>query len=167
MSRRLAFGSILVLVAVAVLRIASVWDSLPPSMASHFAAGGQPNDWMGRGGFFAFYFGVVGLVTALLLGIGGLMRVLPDHLLNLPHREHWLAPERREGTLERIARAFRVYAFTTVLFSAAVLELVLRANLEGRGLANGPFFVMLVAYLAFTGIWTIQFTRAFAQPEAG
>lgn len=164
MSRRLALGSILALFAAAVLRVALVWDQLPPFIASHFGASGQPDAWMGRTGFFAFYFALVGSVAALLLGVAWLVRVLPSRLVNLPHRDYWLAPERREGTLERIARSFRVYAFSTVLFSLAVLELVLRANLDRGGLANGPFLVMLVGYLAFTLVWTIGFTRSFTRP---
>jgi hypothetical protein len=44
----------------------SVWDQLPPRMATHFGASGQPNGWMMRDTSFIFAMVVTALVLAAL-----------------------------------------------------------------------------------------------------
>lgn len=155
---------ILGLFLVGALRVAQVWEGLPATMASHFGGGGAPNAFMDRQSFFAFYAVINAFVVALLLGVSVLLAKLPPRLINLPAREHWLAPERRDATIERLGRAFDVYALWTAAFSLGVLELVLRANLSGAGLANGAFMAMLVAYMLFTLGWTVWLLLTLRPP---
>ena len=54
------------IVIAIVVRIVDVWPELPATMGSHFAAGGQPNAFMSRGGFFLFISLVCGGTIAMM-----------------------------------------------------------------------------------------------------
>jgi hypothetical protein len=77
---------------------------MPERVATHFDWRGQPNGWMSSQGYLAFM-AVFGLVFPLVpAGLCLLLRFLPDSLINVPHREYWLAPERRGETAGYLIR---------------------------------------------------------------
>jgi uncharacterized membrane protein len=135
-----------------------VWrtsTTLPPIVASHFAANGAANGFMPRG----FY---VILLLVLIIGVPLLLAFLPTALadrggqiLNLPNREYWLAAARREHTLEFVRLHGQWFAAAVALFMAYVHWLVLRANarqppaLSTFGITAGlvTFFLLLVVWL--------------------
>jgi hypothetical protein len=139
-------------------------DALPPVMASHFDARGKPDGFQSRTSFF---------VTCALLQLGRLalfaalpwlMRRMPTRLLNLPHREHWLAPERKAQSITRAATLLDAFALATLALMAATFELALRANLRGGPLESSAMWLLLAAYLAFSLFWMVRFMRAFPAP---
>lgn len=160
---------VVILVAL-VVRIALVWAALPPVVASHFDAGGTPNDTMGRLGFFILMGVIMGGTVLLLFGMPLFLRSLPSHMLNVPNRDYWLANDtRRIEALDRLA-AFLGWmgAATTALFALA-LELTIRANLSGGRLQGGVLMVALVAYAVVTVAaiaWQMRALRV-PEPEAG
>src|SRR5207237_1170658 len=77
---------------------------LPERVATHFDASGQPNGWMSRHGHIIFIM-LLGLALPLLVaGSFFCLRFFPGRGINLPHREYWLAPERRAGTFSYLLR---------------------------------------------------------------
>lgn len=72
------------------------WPQLPERMAIHFDAKGTPNDWMGKGPATLLSISLVTLLPMFFLSISQVIRWLPASMINLPHREYWLAPERRD-----------------------------------------------------------------------
>ncbi|MBL8860429.1 MAG: hypothetical protein JNK02_00310 [Planctomycetes bacterium] len=98
------------------------WGALPERFATSFGFDGRPRDSMGRGGFVALALAVSAALPLVLGGLSAWIARVPDHLVNLPDREYWLAPERRAGTLAR-----------------------LRTFLEFLGLAQGALFALLFA----------------------
>jgi len=154
------------LFAVAVIRVALVWDRLPPFMASHFGASGRPDGWMSRGGFFLFYAVVFGFVIGVMLAVPRMVAVLPVRLVNLPNRDYWLAPERRQVALRRLGDAMAWFAVALGLLGAIVLELVVRSNLERAPLSNVLFLLALGGFFAFTIGWLVWLVRAFRVPSA-
>ena len=71
---------------------------LPNRVATHFDAAGMANGWMSRSTHLLFM-SVFGLVFPLfLIGVCWSIRFLPAGLVNIPHREYWLADERRSET---------------------------------------------------------------------
>src|SRR4051794_16547662 len=89
-------------VTAGVARVAAVWSRLPAVMASHFSAFGTPDGAMPRDAFF----------TSLALGCGAavllpalapqVLRHVPAAAINIPHRDYWLAPERRAASIARL-----------------------------------------------------------------
>ncbi len=165
-SLRTPFVVLGVLFGAIAVRVLLVWDQLPPVMASHFDASGTPNGWMSRGVFFAVI-GAAGGGTTLLVAASGLwLRLIPSHLINLPNREHWLTPERRDETLRRMGAWMAWFGVLTGGLMALVTELSLRANLERAPLASGPIWAGLGIYVATTIAMIVRLYRMFRLPGA-
>ncbi len=76
---------------------------LPDRVATHFDASGQPNGWMSRSThlIFIILFGLLFPIT--LMSVCWAARFLPARLINIPHREYWLAEERRAESVSYLA----------------------------------------------------------------
>lgn len=156
----------LVVIALAAARVAAVWDRLPPTMASHFGPSGRADAFMPRDGFFWVFGGLAGGTTLLVLLMPWLLKKLPPSLVNLPHREYWLAPERRAEAIARLGGWLAWLGVALAVFMFVALELTLQANLERRPLANGPFMAALIGFLALTIGMLVGLYRRFRIPEA-
>lgn len=152
-----------------VLRVASVWADLPETMASHFGAGGRPNDYMSKVPFFWFLAASAGGSVVLVFAAAGMLKRLPTRWINIPNREYWLATdERRELAMNRIAAPMAWIGLLTAALLAVAVELTIRANLEQTNFANDVFIVLMVGYLvliAAVTIWMIRDLARLAQSE--
>lgn len=138
--------------------------ALPSNMASHFGAGGAANGFMSRGAYVGVMLGVT-LIAPLLVALSGqLVNVLPTRLINLPHREYWLAPQRRAATIASLSRLSVYFASALVVFLCFVHWLVVRANeAPVPRLEPVPMFVGLGLFLAGTAVWLIVLVRRFGR----
>lgn len=125
----------------------SAWPYLPERVASHFNAHGQPDRYMPREAFFTNMALLGGGAILFLLLIAGLPRVLPNKLINLPHRDYWLAPERRHETVQYLAIWSGWCAIATSVLLVAMLDLTLRANIAGTRLNAMGMCISLGVYL--------------------
>lgn len=137
-----------------VLQYAVYWPQLPERVATHFGPGGEPNDWMDKssavlllGGFQIFF-------PLLLFGVVRVLKWVPMNLINIPHREYWLAAERREASLRWLERPMGGVAMLTGCLLMVTGHFTFRANVHGGRLEEFPFFVCLVAYLAGV-VWLV------------
>jgi len=87
-------------------------------------------------------------IVGVLLGISAIfmltprmLRRVPVSLINLPNKEYWLAPERRDESMRFLEREMQWMGVLTVAFLLLVLHLAIRANLRGR--CRDPFFLTL------------------------
>jgi hypothetical protein len=135
---------------------------LPERVASHFGGDGYADGYMTRDGYRQFMLFFVVVFPLVLTGlIGWLPRRFP-RAINIPNRDYWLAPSRREESLAFLARHALWFGCMLVVFLAGVHWLVVRANtVNPPRLANGPFLAMLVVFLAFMGVWTVALLRRF------
>ena len=111
---------------VALVLVSSA--SLPERTATHFDAAGQPNGWMTRRSHLGFMLVFGGGFPLLLVGICAATRYLPTCLVNIPHRQYWLAPERRAASQRYLVCWSLWLACTAVCFMAAIQLLVVQAN---------------------------------------
>lgn len=162
MTTRNAFWAIALLAVVAIARVLEVWGELPRTMASHFGPSGKADGFMAREGFFVFM-GVIWLLAALLPSL--LVRFLPTTIINMPNRDYWLKPERREQTLRQLSDWLAWFSAGTSAFVLFALELTLQANLAQRELDNVSFLVGLALYFAFTGWMLVRLNRQFRLPS--
>ncbi|MCM3877755.1 MAG: DUF1648 domain-containing protein [Thermoanaerobaculia bacterium] len=156
-SRLFLLGLVLVSLVAAALQ----WNSAPERVPSHFDAAGHANAWSSRDEFFALQVAVILGLAALFIAIPWLLRFTPAGLINLPNKSYWLAPGRREETIDRLASYFDVFASATVLLLIVVFELASLAS-RGGGLATNYFLPALVSYLVFSLGWTVALIRTFA-----
>ncbi len=124
-------GLFLALVLAALAQ--GVWqhDRLPARVMSHFDAAGRPNGWMTRDAFLAWQAGTLLFLAALFEGIVLLQSRLPKELVNLPHRDYWLAPERRAATDAWVSGLVLTIGCLLMAFFMALFHQIYRANLAG------------------------------------
>jgi hypothetical protein len=166
-STRLPRAVALGLFALAAARVATVWDALPARVASHFGPSGIPDGWMSREAFIATMAGVGGGTVLLLVGIPALLRYCPPELVNLPNRDYWLAPARKEQSIQRLAAWFAWFAALTGGLVVLALELSIRANLERAPLESGVLLAALGLYAVGLVVLLVVLYRSFRLPRDG
>jgi uncharacterized membrane protein len=131
-----------------LLQNAWYYPRLPEQVAIHFNAAGKADSWASKFHATLLMLGLQIALPVLLLLTSQLTRSLPIHWINLPHREYWLAPERREATLISMERFLWWIAMATSLWILVVNHLTFMANVSGENLSLIPFLVGLATYMA-------------------
>lgn len=153
---RRSFGAV---VASYVVVLGWLAVSLPDRVPMHFDAGGTADDWASRAVALAFWAGV-GL---FILGGGWLLARNVTRgdgaMLNLPHKEHWLQPERRGELRVVVEAALLVFAAWTGLLLVTMM-LITKVAAAGDGSTPGWWFwACLAVYLAGTAAWFVALDR--------
>src|SRR5258708_39310284 len=99
---RLANSIFFVLVALGAAQVSFYAPRIPELLGSHFSRGGFVNGWQTKAAFFATELAMIILATVVSFGIPRIIAAAPVALINLPHKEYWLAPEQREDALAYI-----------------------------------------------------------------
>ncbi len=157
-----------VLMALISLMAASVYfvtvtsAGLPPTVASHFNAAGVANGFMSKNNYtFSMLAISVGIPSFLVLMSLGLTKV-PVSLINIPHREYWLSPERHAETIKIITGFMLFLACILVVFLSFVHWLVTLANAQQPPEMSGfSIYVGLIILLMLIGVWSLFLIRAF------
>lgn len=148
---------------MAAVQIAYYFPRLPATVASHFDALGEPNRFEPKGVFLELYVVVLLLLAAIYLVLPRLMLVMPAEYINLPNKDYWLAPERREATVDFFSDRFIIFGAGTLALVVLMFQLGITANLTGQPFPSAIAFWVLGAYLAFTLVWLgaifVRFSR--------
>jgi uncharacterized membrane protein len=158
------------LIVVAVLVLATVvqwavyYPALPETVASHFNGAGTPNGWSTKDTFFMVIGAVLGTELVFLVGLPLILGRLPVAIINLPHRDYWLAPKRRAQSLAAIGARLVWFAAASLMLALVVVQDVVLANLDASVRLSSVTPVALVAYLAFAVLWLIALFRRFKLP---
>jgi hypothetical protein len=146
------------------LQSLAYYPQLPPVVASHFDAAGTPNGWQSKAMFFGIYWGVSLLMTLAFYALPVLLRRLPVAVINLPHRDYWLAPERRQESLASLAVYMHWFGNAMIGLLLVTFELAIEANLRRQNLPPDAMWALLAGFLIFTGAWLVRLYRRFARP---
>lgn len=139
------------------------YPRLPDRVASHFGASGAPNGWMGKGVFVGFYVGLIALLGFLLAKTAGGLAGMADSRVNIPNKEYWLAPERREESLGFISRHFYWFGAATFALVLDFMHQAFRVNLGQAAGLERPF-LSLGCYLVVTAAWIAGLYARFRRP---
>ncbi len=142
-----------------VVQALHYYPRLPPMVASHFGAGGLPDDWISRKAFLACELGTTAALVVLFLGIEWALRKIPASWVNMPNKDYWLAPERREDTMARLASPVAWIGGATLVFLAGVSCLASRANLQPKVQMSNAVWPLLGLYLVFIIACVVRNTR--------
>jgi hypothetical protein len=149
----------LVLVAVVVLVSGT---SLPPTVASHFAGSGEADAFMTRAGYLgAMCFFAAGVPAIMVLMTQRMVRRSPQRI-NLPRREYWLAPQRREATLRELMLYMMQFGVAMSLLIAFAHWEVVQANLRmPPRLATERMIIGIGVFVLATGWWLYRLHARF------
>jgi uncharacterized membrane protein len=148
--------------AAFLVGIVATYARLPERVASHFGANGVANGWMSRDGYVWFMVGVVTFVSLTMLAAFGSVRLLPSGVVNIPRRDYWLAPERRDETARTLLRYGLLMVGLISLFFLAIHLMIVAANESQPVRLSNDVWWLLVAFLATTGVLTFKLYRRFA-----
>jgi uncharacterized membrane protein len=145
-----------------------VWSTsqaLPQVVASHFSGAGAADGFMPRAAYAMTMVVVTVGVPLLLAWLPSLIVSRSGDNLHIPHRDHWLAPQRRAATFGFIAAHARWFAAGLALFLADVHWLVVQANrVQPPTLATDAMVRALVAFFIALVLWLFVLYRRFRLP---
>jgi uncharacterized membrane protein len=138
---------------------------LPDRVATHFDFSGQPNGWMSRSASQQSMLAFGLIFPFFVVGICFMVRFLPASLINVPNREYWLAPERREETQSYLFWHSIWFACLTVCFVASLQYSILRANQQTPPHMDSSFLLGSTGlFLGGTAVWVLVLFRHFRRP---
>jgi uncharacterized membrane protein len=154
------------LIAVAVLQIMYYYPLLPSTVASHFDAAGNPNGCSSKKQFVGIYMFVILMMSFSSLALPLLLKNMPVSLINLPKKDYWLAPERRETTFLFIGETMLGSGNATILFLIITFQLSFEANLSTPlHFSSETMFILLGGYLLFISVWLARFIMRFRRTD--
>lgn len=158
-SARAVFLTLLVCAAVFVW-VTSL--ALPEVTASHFAGSGAANGFMPRAYYVRFMLGVVVVLPLVLVFVPSLSLSHPRAGIRLPHKEYWLAPERRLETLGFLQQHMARFGSMLVLFLCYIHWLVVRANASVPPRLPAPWAIGgIVVFVLGALVWSGLLLRRF------
>lgn len=154
------------MLAIAAVQIAYFYPQLPGVIASHFDISGAPNSWMPKSAFFGLFCFIYVFYAVLFWLLPHLIMASPASLINLPNKDYWLSPGRREITAHLIGDQMAWFGVALTAFLIAVCQLAIVANLPGRsGNLGSGIWWLLGLFLAFTLVWLARFVCSFRLPS--
>lgn len=161
-----AFGVIAVLWLAFAAYVCLTAPQLPERVATHFGAGGEADGWMTRSGHVRFTLLLGAALPAFIVALFAFIRRCGGRGLNIPHKEYWLAPERREETFAFIQRQGSWLAALLIGFFAAIHTSILAANAHTPAKLAGSHVAWIAGgFLAAIIVWSALFLgRFFRRP---
>ena len=140
--------------------------SLPEVVASHFNREGVATGFLRRAIYLRITFGMVLLPPIFLVVLPRLSLRNPKVRINVPNRDYWLAPKRRERTVAIIAQQCTYFGVMLLLFLCYAHWLVVRANaIVPPRLSSGWILAGLAVFLGFTVRWATRMIGRFRRTE--
>lgn len=161
------FWIYLLFIFFSLIQITLYYPRLPERVASHFGGDGTPNGYSTKGSFcFVYLILIILLPLVFIFGIPFLISKVPSSMINLPNKNYWLAPERREETISYINVQLTVMGYGLMVFLILIMELTFKANLKvTKSLSSGPFLFFLCAFIAFDLFWTVKLLVHFSKKK--
>ncbi|MCC6125995.1 MAG: hypothetical protein IT426_13600 [Pirellulales bacterium] len=160
-SKSIGFAILFLLIALNLGLSGYYYAVLPSRVASEFDLSGEPKTEMAKGTFVIFNVMLMIALPAFLLAVAWICTKLPNWMIDLPHKDYWLAPERKAETAARIFGYLLWLTNGIELFLTALVGLVYRANLGHPDAMRIASHVLLACFLLFMAGWLFCFYRKF------
>ena len=109
---------------------------------------------------------VLGLMIFVFLLIPLIFKKMPPSLINLPNKDYWLAPERRQATMAFFNYHMLWFGVATLSLLLIVTRYAFLENLVPSGRFSFRHMgLLLLLYLAFVVWWTVVLSRRFARKQ--
>lgn len=161
-TREWLFVAWLVLVGAFILVTGA---ALPGRVASHFAASGEPDSFMPRGAYLAVMCVCASALPLVMVFAQRRIARRSPQRLNLPNREYWLAPQRRDGTLQAIEWHMMGFGAGLSLLLAFAHWEVVQANLRTPPLLDSVRLLTGIGlFVLATAWWVYRLFARFRRP---
>jgi uncharacterized membrane protein len=116
MGKRIALAVFLLLCAACVTHALCYYPHLPAQVPTNFNIEGKPHGWTPKTQFLIVYLLVVAGAGVFFPGSGLLISRMSAHKISIPNKDYWLAPERKQRSLDFIAAVLTWIGSATLLF---------------------------------------------------
>ena len=139
---------------------------LPDNVASHFGSSGKPDAWSSRNVFITVYLVSVVMTAVIFLGIVFGIPMLPNSMINLPHKDFWLSEEKRRETFHFFFHYFLWFGSATFLLLLDIFHQSFMVHL-GRAGSLQHAWLSITLYLGFSIVWTVGLFVRFMGTKEG
>jgi serine/threonine-protein kinase len=151
-----------------LLIMAHYYPQMPRRMASHFAADGHVNGWQSRDAFFVLMLLVSSASAVVCFLAPRQIAAKANTRINLPNREYWLAPQRREATMRFISATMAWFGCGILFVLIFGTFLALQANLSpDHRFSSEAMVLVLVSFLAGLLGLLVRLVRHFQRVPPG
>ena len=139
---------------------------LPDRVATHFGGDNQANGWMSRDGYLLFILSfTIGISCLVSFVVGTLPGKFPQWI-NVPNRDYWLAPQRREESLRYLNAQGKRLGCLIVMMMLGMHYVILKANyMQPPMLPLSSFAPILVGFSVALVWWVIRLYRRFPKAK--
>jgi hypothetical protein len=103
-------------------------------------------------------------MTVFFSLIGLLTDKVPASLMNMPNKEYWMAPERRQSTLDLLASSFFWFASATMILLLDMFYQTFQVQLGRAKILTHPV-LSLGSYISFSVILTVFLLVGFLRKK--
>ena len=163
-----SFANKLMIVTTALVCIVQMvywYDKLPLIVPSHFDGQGNVDGEMGRGAFYALFAGMHLLFLGGFLVLAHFLKKLPDSMINCPNKDYWLAPERREQSVDFNAQFLVATGWITSWLMIGCFQLSALVGIGKRNSIEPEFVWMIGLYLAVIIVMCVGLFLRFQKPN--
>lgn len=169
MRRNDSSGALVSLICMAVFAVVFIIYTtryLPDPVATHFGAGNLANGWMSRDGYLLFMLGfMIGISTLVSVTVGTLPRKYPQWT-NVPNRDYWLAPARREESVRYLSAHGKRLGCLIIMMMLGMHYVILKANhAQPPALPVSAFSAALFGFALALIWWIVRLYRRFPRPK--
>lgn len=139
---------------------------LPETVATHFNSDNEPDGWMTRNRYILLILILlVGAPTVISVGIGALAQKY-SHLINIPNRNYWLAPQRLDQSLDFVtSHAYRLGRLLIVLMTGLHYLVLVANRTEPPSLPQSWFIAISLGFILALILWVIALYRRFSKSQ--
>ncbi|HET9869022.1 MAG TPA: DUF1648 domain-containing protein [bacterium] len=141
-----------------------VYGQLPPVVATHFDAVGNPNGYQTKSAFIAVFLPVMLLPNGLFALFYFLADRVPAERMNLPHKAEWLStPQNRALLLGKLRGSLVETALFLNLALLFAVQAIYQQNVPGAAF-HMPFLAGLVLILGGALVLAVRSLFIFRRP---
>jgi uncharacterized membrane protein len=162
------FGRVffIIVILACIFETWRLWGITPAQMAAHFNLQGNPDRFVPKAEFFWYQIQTLMTVIGVSLLPQVLFLFLPADWINMPNREYWLAPERRDETVDRLSSFGAMMFGIILLVIQAGFELAVSANLRTPIFFNARLMIpIMVASFVLIGLMLFWLVISFRRPS--
>lgn len=154
------------LITFAAAFIVYTGQYLPDPVAVHFGTGNQADGWMSRNGYLIFMLSfTIGMTGFISFVVGTLPAKIPQWT-NVPNRDYWLAPKRRDESLRYLSAHGNRLGYLIVMMMLGMHYTILLANhTRPPSLPVQVFTSILIGFAVALIWWIVRLYRRFPRPK--
>lgn len=147
---KLAMGLLVLTLAAAIVQAAWWYPRLPAQVPTHFGPNGLPDGWSTPTQMIVVFVGLQFISAGSLALVAIALKFIPNSMINIPNRQYWLAPERREATLRNARDVLFLVAIATGWLLIGLFHLSAQFAVKNLTSIYPDFWWLIGAYLVVT-----------------